>query len=74
MNNIDYLDLDGKSLRTFLTVLEEMSVSREAERVGGYSICGHESLRGVHTLGRAENIALNMKMSAIKNSDVFSSF
>jgi len=34
MNNIDYLDLDGKSLRTFLTVLEEMSVSRAAERLG----------------------------------------
>ena len=34
MNRIDHLDLDGKSLTTFLTVLEEMSVSRAAERLG----------------------------------------
>lgn len=34
MNRIDHLDLDSKSLTTFLTVLEEMSVSRAAERLG----------------------------------------
>ena len=34
MNKIDYLGLDGNTLRTFLTVLEEMSVSRAAERLG----------------------------------------
>jgi DNA-binding transcriptional LysR family regulator len=34
MRKIDYLSLDGNALRTFLTVLEEMSVSRAAERLG----------------------------------------
>ena len=34
MNKIDHLDLDGNTLTTFLTVLEEMSVSRAAERLG----------------------------------------
>ena len=34
MNKIDYLGLDGNTLTTFLTVLEEMSVSRAAERLG----------------------------------------
>ena len=34
MNRIDHLELDGKSLTTFLTILEEMSVSRAAERLG----------------------------------------
>jgi len=34
MNKIDHLELDGKLLTTFLTVLEEMSVSRSAERLG----------------------------------------
>ena len=34
MNKIDYLSLDGSTLRTFLTVLEESSVSRAAERLG----------------------------------------
>jgi DNA-binding transcriptional LysR family regulator len=34
MSKIDYLGLDGNTLRTFLTVLEEMSVSRAAERLG----------------------------------------
>lgn len=33
MKNIDYLALDGRTLTTFLTVLEEMSVSRAAERL-----------------------------------------
>ena len=33
MNKTDYLGLDGNTLRTFLTVLEEMSVSRAAERL-----------------------------------------
>ena len=33
MSNFDYLNLDGNTLRTFLTVLEEMSVSRAAERL-----------------------------------------
>lgn len=34
MNNIDYSMLDGRTLRTFLTVLEEGSVSHAAERLG----------------------------------------
>ena len=34
MKKFDYLGLDGNTLRTFLTVLEEMSVSRAAERLG----------------------------------------
>jgi DNA-binding transcriptional ArsR family regulator len=34
MNKIDYLGLDGNTLTKFLTVLEEMSVSRAAERLG----------------------------------------
>ena len=34
MSKFDYLGLDGNTLRTFLTVLEEMSVSRAAERLG----------------------------------------
>lgn len=33
MKEIDYRDLDGHVLRTFLTVLEEASVSRAAERL-----------------------------------------
>lgn len=34
MKNIDYLALDGRSLKTFLTVLEESSVSAAANRLG----------------------------------------
>ena len=34
MNTIDYLNLDAQKLTTFLTVLEGMSVSRAAERLG----------------------------------------
>ncbi len=34
MNKIDYSALDGRMLKTFLTVLEESSVSRAAERLG----------------------------------------
>jgi DNA-binding transcriptional LysR family regulator len=34
MNEIDYLGLDGNTLRTFLTVLEEGSVSIAAKRLG----------------------------------------
>jgi len=34
MSKIDCLGLDGKTLRTFLTVFEEMSVSRAAARLG----------------------------------------
>ena len=34
MRKIDYLSLDGNALTTFLTVLEEMSVSRAAESLG----------------------------------------
>jgi len=34
MKKIDHLDLSGNSLRTFLVVLEEQSVSRAAERLG----------------------------------------
>ncbi len=33
MNKIDYLDLDGNALKTFLTVLEENSVSKAAVRL-----------------------------------------
>ncbi len=33
MNNVDYLSLDGRALRTFLTVLEERSVSTAAQRL-----------------------------------------
>ena len=40
MNRIDHLDLDGKSLTTFITVLDEMSASRAGERLVGYSVCG----------------------------------
>lgn len=34
MKEIDFLALDGKSLRTFLVVLEELSVSKAAARLG----------------------------------------
>ena len=34
MSKIDYSNLDGRTLRTFLTVLEEVSVSRAATRLG----------------------------------------
>ena len=34
MNNFDHLGLDGYSLRTFLTVLDESSVSKAAEMLG----------------------------------------
>ena len=34
MNKIDYLNLDGNTLKTFLTVLDESSVSRAAEDLG----------------------------------------
>ncbi len=34
MKNIDYLSLDGRSLRTFMVVLDEVSVSRAAQRLG----------------------------------------
>lgn len=34
MSKIDHLNLDGNALRTFLTVLEESSVSKAAERLG----------------------------------------
>ncbi len=34
MNDFDYLSLDGRSLRTFLVVLEEGSVTRAADRLG----------------------------------------
>ncbi|MCA9070318.1 MAG: LysR family transcriptional regulator [Planctomycetaceae bacterium] len=34
MKKIDHLNLDGNALTTFLTVLEEMSVSRAAARLG----------------------------------------
>jgi len=33
MSEIDFLSLDGKSLRTFLVVLEELSVTKAAERL-----------------------------------------
>ena len=33
MNKIDFLNLDGRSLRTFLIVLEELSISKAAERL-----------------------------------------
>ncbi|MBD2858067.1 LysR family transcriptional regulator [Spongiibacter sp. KMU-158] len=34
MNKIDFLSLDGRSLRTFLMVLEERSISKAAARLG----------------------------------------
>ncbi len=34
MSNIDFTDLDGKVLRVFLTILEESSVSKAADRLG----------------------------------------
>lgn len=34
MKEIDFTDLDGKVLRAFLTILEESSVSRAADRLG----------------------------------------
>lgn len=34
MKNIDFLSLDGRSLRTFLIVLEEKSISKAAARLG----------------------------------------
>ncbi|NOD48998.1 MULTISPECIES: LysR family transcriptional regulator [unclassified Ruegeria] len=34
MSKIDFTDLDGKVLRTFLTILEESSVSKAADRLG----------------------------------------
>jgi DNA-binding transcriptional LysR family regulator len=34
MSKIDFLSLDGRSLRTFLMVLDEMSISKAAERLG----------------------------------------
>lgn len=34
MSNIEFLALDGRSLRTFLVVLEEVSISRAADRLG----------------------------------------
>lgn len=34
MKKIDFTDLDGKVLRTFLTILEENSVSKAADRLG----------------------------------------
>ena len=34
MNKTDHLNLDGNALRTFLTVLEESSVSKAADRLG----------------------------------------
>ncbi|QFT73857.1 LysR family transcriptional regulator [Ruegeria sp. THAF33] len=34
MKKIDFTDLDGKVLRTFLTILEESSVSKAADRLG----------------------------------------
>lgn len=34
MRKFDFIDLDGKVLRTFLTILEENSVSKAADRLG----------------------------------------
>ncbi len=34
MNKIDFTDIDGKVLRAFLTILEESSVSKAADRLG----------------------------------------
>jgi DNA-binding transcriptional LysR family regulator len=50
MSKFDYLGLDGRTLRTFLTVLEEKSVSRAAERLGvSQSAVSHtlDKLRGI---------------------------
>ncbi|GAG39292.1 unnamed protein product, partial [marine sediment metagenome] len=49
-SKFDYLGLDGNTLTTFLTVLEEMSVSRAAERLGvTQSAVSHtlDKLRGI---------------------------
>ena len=34
MSKIDYLDIDGNTLRTFLTVLETVSVTKTADMLG----------------------------------------
>jgi DNA-binding transcriptional LysR family regulator len=50
MSKIDYSDLDGRTLRTFLTVLEEESVSKAATRLGvSQSAVSHtlEKLRAI---------------------------
>ena len=56
MSQNDYLGLDGNTLTTFLTVLEEMSVSRAAERLGvTQSAVSHtlEKLRVITSLSDA---------------------
>jgi hypothetical protein len=40
MSNIEHLDLNGNTLTTFLTVLEEMSVSRASKTTGWWSVSG----------------------------------
>lgn len=73
MNNFDYLDLDGRMLHLFLTVLEEQSVTRAADRLGvTQSAVSHtldklriilgdplfvRSGRGIAATSRAEHLA-----------------
>ncbi|MEO1576354.1 MAG: LysR family transcriptional regulator [Pseudomonadota bacterium] len=52
MSDFDYSGLDGASLRTFLVVLEELSVSRAAERLNvSQSAVSHTLARLRDTLG-----------------------
>ncbi|MCZ2723451.1 LysR family transcriptional regulator [Marinomonas sp. 15G1-11] len=49
MNKIDYLSLSGHSLRTFLIVLEELSVSKAAARLGVSQSAVSHSLEKLRT-------------------------
>lgn len=52
MKKIDFFDLDGKVLRTFLTILEESSVSKAADRLGvTQSAISHTLGKLRHVLG-----------------------
>ncbi|MEO0750790.1 MAG: LysR family transcriptional regulator [Pseudomonadota bacterium] len=49
MSKLDVLSLDGKLLRTFLTVFEEMSVTRAAARLGSSQSAVSHSLERLRT-------------------------
>ncbi len=52
MSKIDFTDLDGKVLRVFLTILEESSVSKAADRLGvTQSAISHTLSKLRHVLG-----------------------
>ncbi|WP_346900588.1 LysR family transcriptional regulator [uncultured Roseibium sp.] len=52
MRKIDYSDLDGKTLRAFLTILEESSVSKAADQLGvTQSAVSHTLAKLRHVLG-----------------------